>query len=155
MTRPQTQGMKITMLLSDSVQAVGGKLYILGGGWSLTGPQPGPSALAIKIDVPWDYANRKYKFLLELVTSDGQPVTIPQPGGDAAALQIAGEFEAGRPSGLIAGSYLDVVMGLNFGPLALPPGARYMWRMSVNGETDEDWQVTFSTRPAAPDSRQQ
>ena len=33
------------MLLADAAQQLGGKLYILGGGWSVTGPQPAPSAI--------------------------------------------------------------------------------------------------------------
>ena len=44
----------MTLMLADSAQEVGGKLYILGGGWSVTGPVVPPSAVAIKIDVPWD-----------------------------------------------------------------------------------------------------
>ena len=39
------------MLLCDSAQVADGKLYILGGGWSMTGPDPVPSAVALKIDV--------------------------------------------------------------------------------------------------------
>jgi hypothetical protein len=31
--------MKVTMMRADAVQAVAGKLYILGGGWSVTGPE--------------------------------------------------------------------------------------------------------------------
>jgi len=41
------------MLLCDSAQVADGKLYILGGGWSVTGPQPVPSAVAIKLEVDW------------------------------------------------------------------------------------------------------
>ena len=44
------------MMLADSAQAVAGKLYILGGGWSMTGPAATPSALAIKFEVPWEAA---------------------------------------------------------------------------------------------------
>jgi len=43
-------GMKVTMLLCDAVQVADGKLYILGGGWSIIG-RPGPSAVAVKIEV--------------------------------------------------------------------------------------------------------
>ena len=50
--------MKVTMLLADVAQAVAGKLYVLGGGWSMMGSGPTPSALAVKIDIPWDQANR-------------------------------------------------------------------------------------------------
>ena len=60
--------MKLTMLLADAAEAVGGKLYILGGGWSITGPQPTPSAIAIKIDVPWDQTNKVHTFVMSSPT---------------------------------------------------------------------------------------
>ena len=44
---------KVTMLLCDAAQVSDGKLFILGGGWSMTGPDPVPSAVALKIDVDW------------------------------------------------------------------------------------------------------
>ena len=68
--------MKVTMLLADAVQAVSGKLFVLGGGWSVTGPAPAPSALAIKIDVPWNEGNKKHRFRLTLVDGDAQPVDL-------------------------------------------------------------------------------
>ena len=64
--------MKVTLMLADSAQAVGGKLYILGGGWSLTGPEPASFALAGKIEVPWDQAGFSHTFRLALFDSDGQ-----------------------------------------------------------------------------------
>ena len=36
--------MKATLLLADAAQAAEGKLYVLGGGWSVTGPGPAPMA---------------------------------------------------------------------------------------------------------------
>ena len=36
------------MLLCDGAQVADGKLFVLGGGWSLTGPDPMPSAIAMK-----------------------------------------------------------------------------------------------------------
>ena len=52
--------MRVTLMLADSAQAVEGKLYILGGGWSLVGPEPTPMAIALKIEVPWDETNRRH-----------------------------------------------------------------------------------------------
>ena len=52
--------MKVTILLADAAEAVNGKLYVLGGGWSITGPDPSPMALAIKIEVPWDQSNQPH-----------------------------------------------------------------------------------------------
>jgi hypothetical protein len=138
--------MKLTMLLADAVQAVNGKLYILGGGWSITGPAPTPSAIAIKVDVPWDEANRKHHFRLALVDADGQAVSVPGPIQDIP-VEVTGEFEAGRPPGLKPGSPLDVVLALNIGPLQLQPDSRYVWRCWIDDQTREDWAVSFSTRP--------
>jgi hypothetical protein len=67
---------RATLLLADSAQAIGGKLYILGGGWSITGPDPAPSAIALKVQVPWDRANHRYELLLELLDADGHPVEV-------------------------------------------------------------------------------
>jgi hypothetical protein len=140
--------MRLTMLLADSAQAVSGKLYVLGGGWSVTGPAPTPSALAIKIDVPWDEGNKKHRFRLTLVDGDGQPVMVPTAVAPMP-VEVGGEFEAGRPVGLKPGTPLDVVLALNIGPLTLQPDSRYVWRMWIDDQTREDWEVSFSTRPKA------
>ncbi len=141
--------MKLTMLLCDSAQAVNGKLYVLGGGWNLIGPEPSPSALALQIDVPWDEANRQHHLRLTLVTDDGRPVNVPTPEGERP-MEIGADFEVGRPAGHRAGTPLSVVMGINIGPLPLQPSGRYEWRCYINDRTDDDWRLGFSTRPAAP-----
>ncbi len=141
--------MKVTLLLADAAQAVNGKLYVLGGGWSLTGPDPAPMALAVKIEVPWDRANIKHRWRLELLDGDGAPVEVASgPDGPPQPLRIEGEFEAGRPAGLKPGTPLDVALALNLAPLPLPAGGRYVWRLAIEG-WDEDWRVAFSTRAVA------
>ncbi len=136
------------MLLADAAQAVNGKLYVLGGGWSVAGPGPAPSALAIKIEVDWDQGNKKHQFRIALIDSDGHPVRVPNPvQPEPMTVELSGEFEAGRPAGLKPGTPLDVVLALNFGPIALQPDGRYVWRMWIDGESREDWEVGFSTRP--------
>jgi hypothetical protein len=137
---------KVTLLLCDAAQAVGGKLYILGGGWSIAGPGPVTMGLALKIEVPWDQANRRHQLRLELVDSDERAVVVPTPTGDQP-LRIEAEFEAGRPAGLRAGTPLDVTLAVNLGTLPLQADMRYLWRCFVNDNTNENWQVAFSTRP--------
>ena len=139
---------KLTMLLADSAQALGGKLYILGGGWSITGPDPVPSAIAIKIDVPWDEANRKHKLQITLLNADEQPIVVPTPVGQQK-VEVSGDFEVGRPVGMKAGTPIDLAFAFNIGPLPLPPGGRYIWRCSIDGKSEEDWQVAFSTRSSS------
>lgn len=140
--------MRVTMLLADAAQVVEGKLYILGGGWSLTGPRPSPSALALKFDIPWDRANHRYAVLLELLTADAEPVLVPGPAGEDVPVQIEGQVEAGRPAGLKPGTPLDAALAINVGPLPLEPNQRYVWRLTIDGEHREDWSLGFTTRPS-------
>ncbi|MFN2557613.1 MAG: hypothetical protein ABR592_12255 [Nitriliruptorales bacterium] len=141
--------MKVTLMLADAAQAVGGKLYILGGGWSLAGPGPITMALAIKVEVPWDRANERLKFKLELVDADGQPVEVPSPpDGLLRPVALEGEMEVGRPPGLRAGTPLDSTMAINLDGIGLPPGERFTWRFEIDGQTSEHWQSSFTTRPA-------
>lgn len=139
--------MKLTLLLADAAEAVNGKLYILGGGWSITGPDPSPSAIAIKIEVPWDEANRAHELTLELFNADGQPIMVSTPLGEQP-VRLPGQFEVGRPAGLKPGTPLDLALAFNIAPLPLPPDGRYMWRCSIDGRWEDDWVVSFSTRPA-------
>jgi hypothetical protein len=136
------------MMLADAAQEVGGKLYILGGGWSITGPDPVPMAVALKLEVPWDRTNMPHSLVLELLDEDGNAVLVPGPEEDQVPLQVTGDFEAGRPPGVKPGTPIDSALAVNFGPLPLEPGRRYQWRLSINGESDEDWALGFSTRPA-------
>jgi len=138
--------MKVTMMLADYAQSVNGKLYITGGGWSQIGPAPTPMAVAIKIEVPWTKANDKHNLKVELLDSDFRPVSIQTPVGNSP-VAITGDFEVGRPPGLIKGSPLDTTFAFNIGPIPLEPEKRYVWKLTIDGDTHEDWQVSFSTRP--------
>jgi hypothetical protein len=137
------------MLLADSAQVADGKLNILGGGWTITGPDPTPSAIGLLIKVPWDQANRRHTFELGLLDADGNAVLVQSdPDGEGQLIKIDGEFEVGRPAGLLSGTPIDAALALNLPPLPLPPGGRYVWELKINGRTEEDWHLPFSTRPA-------
>jgi hypothetical protein len=127
---------------------VNGKLYIMGGGWSITGPNPSPSALAIKIEVPWTQTNQDHSFRLDLLDGDNRPVLVPTPEGEKP-MQIGGNFQVGRPAGIIVGSSLDAPIALNLPPLQLRPATRYIWKLTIDDNADHTWEVVFSTRPAA------
>ena len=133
-------------MLADSAQAVNGKLYILGGGWSVTGPAPATMALAVKIEVPWDEANMKHRFVLELLDADGRPFIAP---GREGPLQVDGQFEVGRPAGVAPGTPIDFVFAVNIAAIQLVPSSRYTWRLSVDDNSHDDWYVSFATRPPA------
>ncbi|CAN5746218.1 hypothetical protein BH20ACT1_BH20ACT1_10160 [soil metagenome] len=137
--------MKVTMLLADAAQAVGGKLFILGGGWSVTGPGPAPMAMAIKIEVPWDRTNQRHHWALDLIDQDGRAVLVTGSEGERS-VHIAGDFEVGRPAGLAQGTPIDLPLAISIGPLQLPPATRCVWQLAIDGEADPLWQVAFSVR---------
>src|SRR6266536_1252452 len=91
------RALKVTMMLADAAQVADGKLYILGGGWSVTGPGPSVFAIALKIEVPWDQTNQRHHFALRLLDQDAQAAMI---AGATDPLVIEGEFEVGRPAGI-------------------------------------------------------
>lgn len=138
--------MHVTMMLADAVQASEGKLYILGGGWNITGPDPAPFGIALLFSVPWDASNQRHVFEITLLDEDGEAVAFDDTG---AGVVIGGEFEVGRPPGVRSGTPLTVPIAINSGPLPLPAGRRYVWSLTVNGETDQSWQLGFDVRPAA------
>lgn len=136
------------MLLADYAQAADGKLNVIGGGWSVTGPGPAAFAIALDIKVPWDQTNVQHTLRLELVDADGRPVLVAAPEAEQAIF-VESTFEVGRPAGLKPGTPIDVPIALNFPPLPLPPGGRYEWRLTIDGATDEDWRLAFTTRAAS------
>src|SRR6266540_1398453 len=122
--------MDATLLLCDAAQEVGGKLYVLGGGWSvIQAPDvPVPITLAIKLAVPWDMANRPHTIRAALMDSDGVAIDLGN-----GPVQAEGQFEVGRPPGVKPGTPLDVPFVLPFGFLALAAGS-YVWLLEVNGD---------------------
>jgi hypothetical protein len=136
---------KVSMMLADAADAVGGKLYILGGGWSVTGPQPSPFAIVLDIKVPWHGINVEHKLRLDLIDADGQPVEIQTPDG-VRPLFLEGAFTAVPGRDAKPGTPVDLPVALNVPPQPIPPGGRYEWRLTIDGHAHEDWRAAFSTR---------
>jgi hypothetical protein len=135
------------MLLADSAQVADGKLFILGGGWSVTGPDATPSAVAIKVGVDSHEFNTSHHWELFLEDADGQQVRFDTPEG-SQIIEVRGDFSATAPDDVPVGTPVDVPIAVNFGPIPLGEGSRYTWRMVIDGETLPGGLVSFTTRPA-------
>jgi Family of unknown function (DUF6941) len=135
-----------TLLLADAAQAIGGKLYILGGGWSVIVPGT-PFAVAVKLEVPWSQATDRHVARLELVDEDGQAVEAPTAEDAAEPVMHEEHFCTGIPPGVKAGTPLDHVFTLTVLGLPLAPGTRYEWRLSIDRVVQEDWHAAFTTLP--------
>lgn len=136
-------GLQINMLLCDSAQATGGKLYVLGGGLAAIGPKPQALAIALHITVPWDRANVPHEWKIVLLDEDGHQVRAGEK-----EIIIQGRFEAGRPAGLRPGSPLGVALAINVTPLPLPGGRSYTFALTIADETQPDWRVSFFAKEA-------
>lgn len=134
---------EVNLLLADAAQVADGKLFMLGGGLQLIGPQPQPISIGLIIHVPWDRADTPHDWMLELLDQDGIPVFH-----NDRPVTVAGTFRAHRAEGIVAGSPLQVPIAINFSALPVQPGGRYTWRLAINGTNEEGWQASFSVRPA-------
>jgi hypothetical protein len=140
------RGMKVTMMLADSATVADGKLFVLGGGWAITGPMPVPFAVTGIIEVPWHLTNQDHKFRLELIDLDGNPIQIDTPEGEQP-LFLEGGFRVAPSPEARKGAFIPFPFAFFLGPVPLPTGSHFEWRLSVNGQHHEDWRLAFSTRP--------
>ena len=132
-------------MLADYAVVSDGKLTIVGGGWSQTGPEPAPFGIALLIQVPWDQANTRHTFAVELLDADGEPVLLETDETEDQSVAFGGDFEVGRPPGLKPGTPLDFPVAMNSTPLPLEPG-RYEWRLTIDDESRQDWTLAFTVR---------
>ncbi len=116
------------LLVSDAAEAVGGKLYLLGGGWDrllvphLPGPPAAPFAVAVGISVPWSMTNKKLRLSIDVLDADGGHVTH----------LAGGEFEVGRPVGMRAGVSQRFQVAVPAQPQFASEG-RYVVQCAVDG----------------------
>lgn len=126
---------EIQLILADAAQVAGGKINMLGAGWSITGTPTSLSAVVGLLKVPWDRANQQIPLRLYLVDADGHPVHQANPlTGQEQPLEYQAILEVGRPPGLKSGTPLDSPFTVPVPPLPLRPG-RYTWQLDI-GEDD-------------------
>jgi hypothetical protein len=135
------------MLLCDAAQVADGKLYILGGGWSVAGPDPVPSAVAIKLDVDWNEAGMPHRWRLFLEDADGGPVSVATASGPRA-VEARGEFTVAQPPSVPEGTPIDVALAVTVEPIPLRAASRYTWRLWIDDEPLPGSLLGFTTRPS-------
>jgi hypothetical protein len=95
------------LILADSAQVQGEKLFMLGGGWSQIMAKQFPAqhhmAVAAGILIPWLETNMQHEFRVEVRDEDGKKFG-----------EISGKFEQGRPPGLPPGTTQRVMLAINF-----------------------------------------
>jgi hypothetical protein len=141
--------MRAKIVLADSAEIREGLLFLLGGGWSETGPAPQPFAIAGLLEVEWDEANTRHAVELTIDDEDGGPLVIPTPTGDQP-FRIASEFEVGRPAGSRPGRSFNVPVAVPIMPVPWTPGRRYTLVIRIDGAEADRVRFAVRSAPTAP-----
>ena len=124
-------------MVADAVQAVGGKLYVLGGGWDTlwvsSFPARHPSiGIGMRIRVPWSHID-EFLLSVDLVDEDGKSLF----GGKRFSQRIKVTRRAGRP----AGSDTGITRAFTFNNLVFPKPGGYAFPILV--ESSEVFRIQF------------
>jgi hypothetical protein len=123
------------LILADYTEIVGGKLYLMGGGWdrltvNSAFPLTKPVGLAAAFRVPWNETNQPQNVEIEIQTDDGESVG-----------KVGAQFEVGRPPGMKPGQDQRFQLAANV-PLTLRGPGGYVIVARVEGQ--EAGRVPFS-----------
>lgn len=125
--------MRATIVLADFAETdPAGKVHILGAGWSLTGPLPGPQAVVGFIQVPPERGTEPISFILRLSDRSGNVVEVPGLVG-MQPMEISGQIQVIQPEEWDGTSDLNAAFAVNV-MLPLPQGLSYAWTLEVDGK---------------------
>lgn len=127
------------LILADFAQVTGGKLSMMGGGWTRINVQTFPHvqsfSVATAISVPWAHTNEKHNIVITMVDEDGQQESF----------KIEGEFEVGRAPGTKPGSSQRLMMAFTVNSLKFTEPKVYSIISFVDGQ--EMRHIEFSVVP--------
>ena len=131
------------LILGDSAQVVGNKLYLLGGGWDRltvnTGfPVDQRCAIALSVKVPWNQTNQKHTFEVEVISED------PETEEPKSLLKVGGQFEVGRPAGTPPGQAQRIQLAIEMN-LKIDTSGTKMVVASIEGQ--EMRRIDFNVVP--------
>jgi hypothetical protein len=123
------------LILADYAEIIGGKLYLMGGGWDVltvnTGfPLARSIGLATAFSVPWNETNQRHNVEIEFLTEDGQSIG-----------KVGAQLEVGRPAGIKAGQQQRFQIAANV-PLNLTNLGTYVVVTRIEGQ--ESRRVPFN-----------
>ncbi|MDP2953100.1 MAG: hypothetical protein Q8O76_07285 [Chloroflexota bacterium] len=131
------------LILADSAQVLGNKLYLLGGGWDLLTvnrefPVDQRCAVALSVRVPWNETNQKHTFELEVAGEE------PATEGPKSLLKVGGQFEVGRPPGIPQGQEQRIQFAMDMNLRLEGPGTKIV---IARIEGQEMRRITFNVVP--------
>lgn len=115
------------LILADSAQVVGNKLYLLGGGWDVLTiltefPAKQHCAIAASFKVPWTETNQPHDAEMWIEDEDGKEL-----------LKVTGQVEVGRPAGIPVGQVQRAQIAADALLEFTRPGT-YVIKARINGQ---------------------
>ncbi len=147
-TPPDSLGPSVDVaLLADAVQAVRGKLFILGGGWDTLWVQRFPArhpslAIGLRLRVPVSWASERLKLSVELQDADGRPL-LPRP------LSHDIRFK-GEPVHQPNATDFGLIRSFTFNNLMFEKEGPYSFVISVDDEPVSRLRFTVRARAGGP-----
>lgn len=134
-------------LLADAVQAVRGKLFILGGGWDTLWvhrfPARHPSlAIGLRLRVPVSWASEELKLSVELQDADGHPL-LPRPLSHDIRLPAQSQHPPNATD-------FGLIRSFTFNNLMFEREDAYSFVISVDGEPVSRLRFTVRARRPKP-----
>jgi hypothetical protein len=132
------------LILADAAQVVGGKLYLMGGGWDtlqVSGqfPQGRHVGIAASFRVPWNETNQRHGVMVQILSEDGEELA-----------KINAQLEVGRPAGIPAGSDQRAQFAAEMNLQFKSPGT-YVLQAQIEGQ--EPVRSTFRVSGGQPNQR--
>jgi hypothetical protein len=137
-------------LLADAVQAVRGKLFILGGGWDTLWVRQFPArhpslAIGLRLRVPLSWHSESLQLSVELQDEDGKPL-LPAPLSHEIRLPTS-------PTHSSSASDFGVVRSFTFNNLQFAREGAYSFVISVDGDPVSRLRFTVRQRTATRSER--
>ncbi|MGH3650728.1 MAG: DUF6941 family protein [Acidimicrobiia bacterium] len=134
-------------LLADAVQAVRGKLFVLGGGWDTLWvrqlPARHPSlAIGLRLRIPFSWSSESLELSVELQDEDGHPL-LPRPLSHDLRLPST------RPQSSTASDF-GLVRSFTFNNLQFDREGAYSFVISVDGQPVSRLRFTVRARAGGP-----
>lgn len=132
------------LVLADYAEAINGKAYIVGGGWdrytvNTAFPARLMAGVAVGFRVAWDETNRAHPFRVIIQNEDTQETVA----------SVDGQFETGRPAGIVAGQDQFVPICVNL-PVEVRGPGEFSIRLALDEREVETRAFRVVRGPMAP-----
>jgi hypothetical protein len=137
---------KVMVMLAQFAQALpNATVNIIGGGITAIPSKVPVLFIAGTIQAGWGVIGSNHTFRIELQDEHGTHVTNDQ----GEPILVEGEFSMAPAPGIPFGTPLSLPLLVPITPPELTPGTRYEFKLAIDGQASEDWNLGFVVMPEA------